>query len=53
MNLTPFSSTTSWTLGTQLLALAIILLTIGLIIWVFSKAGKKGQAEKPPIPQFN
>lgn len=34
-----------WTVGAQLIALTIGLLTIALIVWVASKAWKKGQAE--------
>lgn len=34
-----------WMIGAQMMALAIGLLTIALIVWVASKAWKKGQAE--------
>ena len=36
---------TVWMIGAQMMALAIGLLTIALIVWVASKAWKKGQAE--------
>lgn len=36
---------TVWIIGAQMMALAIGLLTIALIVWVASKAWKKGQAE--------
>jgi hypothetical protein len=34
-----------WTVGAQMLALALGLLTVFLIVWAASKAWKKGQAE--------
>jgi ABC-type phosphate transport system permease subunit len=34
-----------WTIGAQMIALAVGLLTIALIVWVASKAWKKGQKE--------
>lgn len=34
-----------WTIGAQMVALAVMLLTVALIVWVASKAWKKGQAE--------
>lgn len=34
-----------WTVGAQMIALAIGLLTVFLIVWAASKAWKKGQAE--------
>jgi len=34
-----------WTIGAQMVALAVGLLTIALIVWVASKAWKKGQQE--------
>lgn len=35
-----------WTIGAQMLALAISLLVIYLIVWASSKAWKKGQESK-------
>lgn len=34
-----------WTVGAQMLALALGLLTVFLIVWAASRAWKKGQAE--------
>lgn len=34
-----------WTVGAQMIALAVGLLTLALIVWVASKAWKKGQIE--------
>ena len=34
-----------WTIGAQMLALALSLLVIYLIVWASSKAWKKGQTE--------
>jgi hypothetical protein len=36
---------TVWMIGARMMALAIGLLTIALIVWVASKAWKKGQVE--------
>jgi hypothetical protein len=32
-----------WTIGAQVLALALLLLTVALIVWAASKGWKKGQ----------
>jgi hypothetical protein len=40
-----------WTIGAQMIALAIGLLTIALIVWVASKAWKKGQKEVGYYPE--
>jgi hypothetical protein len=42
-----------WTVGAQLIALTIGLLTIALIVWVASKAWKKGQAENAYLGDTN
>jgi hypothetical protein len=34
-----------WTIGAQMMALAIILIFVALIVWIASKAWKKGQVE--------
>lgn len=35
-----------WTIGAQMIALAIGLLMVALIVWVASKAWKKGQSNE-------
>jgi hypothetical protein len=39
------AKTLVWTIGAQMLALAVSLLVVFLIVWAASKAWKKGQAE--------